>query len=118
MVSLQRFLEKSVALHWTIIAGHCMAGRDVLLRWARNARCAALHRLNDNEGQNALLRARVERAEREQREMKTRISQSSQPGASLAAATSADLQRQLDVARQQLAFKEQEVRALLHASGA
>ena len=71
-----------------------------------------LRRLNDNEGQNALLRARVERAERERREMQTRAAHSSQAG--LAAATSADLQRQLDIARQQLAFKEQEVRQLKH----
>jgi hypothetical protein len=72
-----------------------------------HAKHAALRRLNDNEGQNALLRSRVERAERERREMQTRVSQTSQGG--LAAATSADLQRQLDIARQQLAFKEQEV---------
>ncbi|KAK9902006.1 hypothetical protein WJX75_000979 [Coccomyxa subellipsoidea] len=68
-------------------------------------------RLNDNEGQNALLRSRVERAERERREMQTRVSQTSQGG--LAAATSADLQRQLDIARQQLAFKEQEAAEVL-----
>lgn len=75
-----------------------------------HAEHAALRRLNDNEGQNALLRSRVERAERERREMQTRVSQTSQGG--LAAATSADLQRQLDIARQQLAFKEQEVGCL------
>ncbi|BDA48281.1 hypothetical protein COCOBI_11-5410 [Coccomyxa sp. Obi] len=63
-------------------------------------------RLNDNEGQNALLRARVERAERERRDVQTRISQASQGG--LTAATLADTQRKLDTALKELAFKEQE----------
>ncbi|CAL8465940.1 g5476 [Coccomyxa elongata] len=63
-------------------------------------------RLNDNEGQNALLRARVERAERERLEVQTRISQASQGG--LTAATLADTQRKLDTALKELAFKEQE----------
>lgn len=72
--------------------------------------CPVPDRLNDNEGQNALLRARVERAERERREVQTRILQASQGG--LTAATLADTQRKLDTALKELAFKEQEVRHL------
>lgn len=65
-------------------------------------------RLNENEGQNSLLRSRVERAERERRDMQTRVSQTSQGG--VAAFNAQELQRQLDTVRQQLAFKEQEVK--------
>ena len=74
-------------------------------------------RLGEQEGQNSLLRARMERAEREKRDLATRVAQQAQPsqaaagsgGNALAAHNAAELQRQLDTARQQLAHREQEV---------
>ena len=54
-----------------------------------------------------VLRSKVEQVEREKRELQMRISQSSQGG--MAAFQAQELQRQLDVARQNLAHKEQEV---------
>jgi hypothetical protein len=54
-----------------------------------------------------LLRLKVERAEREKREMQMRLSQSSQGG--IAAFNAQEMQRQLETVRQQLAFREQEV---------
>ncbi len=63
--------------------------------------------MSDKEGQTKVLRSKVERVEREKRELQMRISQSSQGG--MAAFQAQELQRQLDVARQNLAHKEQEV---------
>ena len=54
-----------------------------------------------------VLRSKVEQVERDKRELQMRISQSSQGG--MAAFQAQELQRQLDVARQTLAHKEQEV---------
>ena len=64
-------------------------------------------RMSDREGQTKVLRSKVEQVEREKRELQMRISQSSQGG--MAAFQAQELQRQLDVARQNLAHKEQEV---------
>ena len=63
--------------------------------------------MSDREGQAKVLRAKVEQVEREKRDLQMRISQSSQ--GSMAAFQAQELQRQLDVARQNLAHKEQEV---------
>ena len=63
--------------------------------------------MGDREGQVKVLRSKVEQVEREKRELQMRISQSSQGG--MAAFQAQELQRQLDVARQNLTHKEQEV---------
>ena len=72
-------------------------------RWAR--------RVSEREGQAKVLRAKVEQVEREKRELQTRISQGSQGG--MAAFQAQELQRQLDIARQNLAHKDQEVCVLV-----
>ncbi len=61
-----------------------------------------------------VLRSKVEQVERDKRELQMRINQSSQ-GAMIAFQTQ-ELQRQLDIARQNLAHKEQEVRSRPHAA--
>lgn len=65
--------------------------------------------MSEREGQAKVLRSKVEQVEREKRELQMRISQSSQGG--MAVFHAQELQRQLDIARQQLAHKEQEVHA-------
>ena len=64
-------------------------------------------RVSEREGQAKVLRAKVEQVEREKRELQTRIAQGSQGG--MAAFQAQELQRQLDIARQNLAHKDQEV---------
>ena len=54
-----------------------------------------------------MLRAKVEQVEREKRELQTRVAQGGQGG--MAAFQAQELQRQLDIARQNLAHKDQEV---------
>ena len=66
-----------------------------------------LCRVSEREGQAKVLRAKVEQVEREKRELQTRIAQGSQGG--MAAFQAQELQRQLDIARQNLAHKDQEV---------
>ena len=71
--------------------------------------------MSDREGQAKVLRSKVEQVEREKRDLQMRISQSSQGG--MAAFQAQELQRQLDIARQNLAHKEQEVPSQADAMG-
>lgn len=63
--------------------------------------------MSEREGQAKVLRAKVEQVEREKRELQTRVAQGSQ--GAMAAFQAQELQRQLDIARQSLAHKDQEV---------
>lgn len=72
-------------------------------------------RMSVREGQTKVLRSKMEQVEREKRDLQMRISLSSQGG--MAAFQAQELQRQLDIARQNLAHKEQEVLSPTDANG-
>ena len=63
--------------------------------------------MSDKEGQTKVLRSKVDQVEREKRELQMRISQSSQGG--MAVFQAQELGRQLDIGRQNLARKGEEV---------
>ena len=88
-----------MAALWLQRAGSCL--------WPQTLNPLWLRRVSEREGQAKVLRAKVEQVEREKRELQMRISQSSQGG--MAAFQAQELQRQLDIARQNLAHKDQEV---------
>ncbi|KAK9807844.1 hypothetical protein WJX72_011090 [[Myrmecia] bisecta] len=67
-------------------------------------------RLGEQEGTNSILRANLDRAERERIDLRRQLQESSKPPPNgMASYSIADLQKQSDTLRQQLAFTEQEV---------